>query len=842
MQVIHPKQRLRWDAFCSLVIVIAAFEIPYDLLVGWKDHVWQRIFDSVLVTVFVWDIYLNSRTIQPRSFAGFWGWRHVAGLFNSDWSAAAARRRTQSADTLLTSPKEVFVGYLKSVWFPIDVIATIPFNLLLTGATWLNFSRLVKLLRTARLLRLLRLSKSLRFAMQMRRWASGFPSLGRILVAILLVPWVAHIHACFYYYFETQNPAMEALTYSDAIHAVFVTFTTGDEAAFTTVGSFWVVVSAVIFQVVLIATITGNIAAVLTSLRLKEKPHRDYLRADHTIILGWDTTIYSVISQLTSEDEGPAGEIVILCNRSVDRMWQDIGLNCPFLRPGVVDVQHGSICFAQNIRDLNISMAKQVLILGDESSEVREDSSQVDAWKSHFHDAQVLKSILACANALASEATVETDMGGVETMQQRRIPVIAAVQSNEASVVLEFGVPDSVKQMIQLKIVAVDDTLTRCMAQVIADPYLAPVYQSLFSYEESIPGRVAAQSSELYCVTIPEVLVGRSFHDCMFEYTSAIPIGYITSAQNGTTESRRLSLNPPAGSESGNYLFRSGDQLVLVAESLTDVKWRPSERPKFEAWQPRSMVQQPQSVLVLGDRHVVDAVLGFLPEYLPDGSRIRSNSPEFAEEFRQRIQLDAIAAEETIRTDAYGRLDITSAIQAERLSDFDVVAIIADLDDAVLHDNRILMALAGICANASRQGWPRFIVTQLFDPANQPAASVFGNPSAIISSELASNYMVQLAQEPDRGLVFDELLDPRGQEVYTRPVESYLSDDSEEICFNEIRARACSLQEIAIGYCPRGKRRVRLCPKDRSTAKPASEYGRIVVLAEEQVQTPLQNK
>jgi hypothetical protein len=96
-----------------------------------------------------------------------------------------------------------------------------------------------------------------------------------------------------------------------------------------------------------------------------------------------------------------------------------------------------------------------------------------------------------------------------------------------------------------------------------------------------------------------------------------------------------------------------------------------------------------------------------------------------------------------------------------------------------------------------------------------------------------SNFLVQLAVDPERGEVFTELLDPTGNEIYVRPVERFLSAGEGDLTFDDISARARSLGEIAIGYIPPPPEPLRLCPHDGSARKSPPEYGRIVVVAED---------
>jgi hypothetical protein len=143
------------------------------------------------------------------------------------------------------------------------------------------------------------------------------------------------------------------------------------------------------------------------------------------------------------------------------------------------------------------------------------------------------------------------------------------------------------------------------------------------------------------------------------------------------------------------------------------------------------------------------------------------------------------------------------------------------------------MDLTGIYASVAGRKLRASIIVELLDYRNLDLARAFGEMAAIISSELVSNFLVQLAVDPDRGAVFTELLDPAGNEIYVRPVERFLAPGEEELSFIDIFARARALGEIAIGYIPPSPEPLRLCPHDRDARKKPAEYGKIVVVAED---------
>lgn len=47
LPVYDEADRVKWDLFVSALILIAAFEIPYDWLVGWENQIWAHVFNII---------------------------------------------------------------------------------------------------------------------------------------------------------------------------------------------------------------------------------------------------------------------------------------------------------------------------------------------------------------------------------------------------------------------------------------------------------------------------------------------------------------------------------------------------------------------------------------------------------------------------------------------------------------------------------------------------------------------------------------------------------------------------------------------------------------------------
>ena len=554
-----------------------------------------------------------------------------------------------------------------------------------------------------------------------------------------------------------------------------------------------------------------SILATAFQERLEKIRHgtMEVLAADHTILLGWNSTVFSVIDQLGSDDEGLAGETVVLSDLEVDTMKEEAAKYC---RPGSLrktEFRRGSIASVKNIQDLKIADALQVIILGSDAPPGGEDDAAMQ-------DASVLKALLACYQAMSAE-------GGVG---DRRLPIVASVKSAETAELIERGVPKSVAESLVVHVVHTADLLSRLTAQSANQPALALVYKELFSYEGSIVDGVDI-SSEIYCVPIDKAMLGLTFADCLLGFDDAVPIGYATG--------KTTAVNPKPGTPEAEHALQKGDRIIVVADNREDVRWTGGKALPKQEFTPRDLKPAPKNVLVMGEGVKPRKVLEHLPGFLPPGSRIAaSQSTEGldpgASSFHRFTRPGALTGAESAEEP---RVPSDEPAGAPRLVEFDSIVLADDIPDPDRHDAKMLMDLTGIYASLAGSKLRASIIVELLDYRNLDLARAFGEMAAIISSELVSNFLVQLAVDPDRGAVFTELLDPAGNEIYVRPVERFLAPGEEELSFIDIFTRARALGEIAIGYIPPSPEPLRLCPHDRDVRKKPAEYGKVVVVAED---------
>ena len=267
MRPIREEERILWDVLIMVTILFVVFEVPFDLLVGWTNQEAKIWADRMVLYIFLADIVLNCFTVQTETFSGFWGWRNIAGLISEKYSPRL--RPDYQEDFQVSTQPQMLLTYLASGWFLIDLLAVFPFDLLFQGLSFFSMSRTLRLARLARLLRLvraLRAIKAFRLFTVMENVLGRRPAVLRFIILGIFVVWAAHVHACVFYYFEKTNLTSPIHTYGQALHYVFITFTTADLAEVVTPYGYWASVSSVVFGVTFFGMFIGNFSTYFAEL------------------------------------------------------------------------------------------------------------------------------------------------------------------------------------------------------------------------------------------------------------------------------------------------------------------------------------------------------------------------------------------------------------------------------------------------------------------------------------------------------------------------------------------------------------------------------------------------
>lgn len=507
------------------------------------------------------------------------------------------------------------------------------------------------------------------------------------------------------------------------------------------------------------------------------------LERDHTLVLGWSETVFTVLSELALANENERKpSVVILADRDRVEMEDAIRAKASELRNTRVVCRTGS---PTDLTDLQIAAphhARAVIIVSPEGES--------------DPDSQVIKTLLALTRA-----------PGRREHPYRIVAEIHHPANMEAARLV--GGDEAV-------LVDKRETISRLLVQSSRQKGASLVYIDLLDFE----------GDEVYMHRDPS-LDGMSFGEALLAYEDCAVIGVRAFG--------KVALNPPADTE-----IVPGSEIVAIAEDDEQLNnARPADAAVDEdaivAAPPRP--EGPSRVLILGWNTRTPSVINEFAGYLTSGSSVTVVA-DFAP------ARDVVTRECTERDDL--KIDVEVGNTTERrtldaigVTGFDHV-IVMPYSDELDHeraDARTLVTLLHLRDIISRDGngaGPT-LTSEMLDDRNRQLAQVTRVDDVIVSDRILSLMLTQLSENERLAEVFAELFAAEGSEIYLRPAGEYV-ELGREVTFATVVAAASRRGEVAVGVRVPGDSEdaagYRMNPpKSQRTA--FSEHDRVIVLAED---------
>lgn len=548
--------------------------------------------------------------------------------------------------------------------------------------------------------------------------------------------------------------------------------------AFATLGGLFIVSA-------FISILTTGLDSRLQSLRLGRSR---VIERDHTLILGWSPKVFPILSELViakASERKP--RIAVLADKSKVEMEEEIRARIP--RPGRAQIicRTGSPIDPADIDIASPDEAAAIIILSPDGDD--------------DPDAQVIKSIMALTRDRERKAGRYHIVA--EIQEARNLKVARLVGGDDATLILS------------------GDLIARVMMHTCRQPGLSAVYTELLGYT----------GSEIYFRAEPS-LVGRSYGEAILAYERCSVIGLRKQGQPAR-------LNPPADTP-----IEAGDELVLIAEDDSAIRAGAIASAQIDSSalrEPRPASPAPERFLILGWNAHGSTVLTELDRFVAPGCEalVVADLGEFEEEVAalagslERLTVSAQAGDTTDP-------DTLEALGLERFDHALVLCYSGQLgvQEADARTTVTLLHLRELARREAATGGARFnIVSQMLDLRNRELAEVTRADDFIVSDNLISLILAQVAQNPGLADVFVDLLAVEGSEIYLQPVAEYV-ETGRPVNFYTVCEAARRRGETAIGY------RLRALASDaarsygvvvnpaRSDRVTFSESDRIIVLAE----------
>jgi len=496
----------------------------------------------------------------------------------------------------------------------------------------------------------------------------------------------------------------------------------------------------------ILSTLIGILSSgIETKLEQLRKGKSFVIEKDHTLILGWSTKVYTIISELIVAGENQKSpRLVILSEKDKVEMEDEIRERIPCMKNMKVICRTGSPSDLTSLAIVNPHQAKSIIILSPEEGDP---------------DAQAIKTILAITN----------------NPDRRKNPyhIIAEIKNFKNMEVAKMVGKDEVE------LILADDIFARIMVQTSRQSGLSIVYQELMDFD----------GDEIYFNEEPK-LVGKTFAESLFAYDKSAVMGI--QYKNGHCQ-----VNPPM-----DYILQEGDKIIAITEDDDTLVISEKKNSLISEENIVNKVESkkgPERTLILGWNNRGPILIRELDQYVEKGSYIKIVSDydldideiETLNSTLTNISFDFVKAETTSK-EIIDNLDVTS---------FDNVQVLCYNDRLPQQeaDAITLIILLHLRRISAEKNTEIKIVSEMLDIRNRDLASVTKVNDFIVSDKIISLMMSQISENKNLMRVFEDLLRSEGSEIYLKPAENYVKLNS-EIDFYTILESAKRKKEIAIGY------------------------------------------
>ncbi len=512
----------------------------------------------------------------------------------------------------------------------------------------------------------------------------------------------------------------------------------GDTGSFLFVGAMFVITLGGIFIFsILVGLLTTGISNKLESL---QKGHSTVVESNHTVILGWSSQIFTILTELIEANSNLKNAcIVILSSEDKVEMDEAIRNRIPNTKTTRIVTRNGSPIDLNDLGLLSLNTARSIII-------------------NEANDADVIKTLLAVINS-PSRRTEPYNIVAV-LREPKNVEVAKIAARGQAEIILE------------------DAIISRIIAQTCRQSGLSAVYTELLDFG----------GDEVYMRSFPE-LTGKTYGDVLSLFETSVIIG-LKSGNN-------VRLNPPM-----DTVLKTSDELIAVSADddtfLINASVPVSIDERTISLKPNPPAKAEQ-ILILGWNENALRIIEELDHYVAPGSRITiaSDLPEAKPELkhiqRSLRNLTSTLVEEDITDRA--TLD---ALLAE---DYPHVILLSDrtMEDVQKADANTLITLLHLRNIAERTGKSFSIVSEMLDVRNRRLAEVAKVNDFIVSETIISLLISQVSENNALNAVFEDIFDEDGSELYIKPIGGYIST-SEPVSFYTVLEAARRKGETAFGY------------------------------------------
>jgi len=498
-----------------------------------------------------------------------------------------------------------------------------------------------------------------------------------------------------------------------------------------------------IFMVsIFIGILTTGIEDRVLALR---KGRSKVLESGHTVILGWSEQVFTIISELAVANANQKKScLVIMADKDKVEMEDEIRNKVGSTGRTRVVCRRGNPLEPADLEIISLPTCRSIIVLAQDGEDP---------------DSNVIKTVLAIIN----------------NPRRRREPYHIVAEIHDPKTV-------PVARMIseaEVEFVLGGDVIARIIAQTCRQSGLSVVYTELFDFE----------GDEIYLQAEPG-LTGKTFGEALFAYEDSAAIGLCPQGANPK-------LNPPM-----DTMIQEGDQIIAISEDDDTVRLSGLVNLSIQGGAivpARPIERKPEHTLILGWNWRGPTVINELAAYVAPGSEVMvvADYPQAAAEIARFCPSSANQKVTFQQGDTTDRRTLDTL----NIPSFQHVILLcySDILDPQRADARTLISLLHLRDIAERSGHLFSIVSEMLDVRNRDLAEITRADDFVVSDKLTSLMLAQISENKTLNLVFADLLDAEGSEIYLKPASNYVRL-GEPLNFYTVVEAAKRRGEVAFGY------------------------------------------
>ncbi len=543
---------------------------------------------------------------------------------------------------------------------------------------------------------------------------------------------------------ESDNLSFAEATWASLMRAMDAGAVGGDEGWAFRFVMLVVTIAGLFILSSLIGVLTSGLEGKMDEMR---KGRSFVIERDHTLILGWSPSVFTIISELVIANENrKAPRIVILADKDKVEMEEEIRDKVGKTGQTRVICRTGSPIDLHDLEIANPHQARSIIILSPDEGDA---------------DSGVIKSVLALTNN--PRRRPEPYHIVAEIRDARNMEAAHLVGRGEA-------------QFIQT-----DDIIARVTVQTSRQSGVSAIYTELLNYD----------GDEIYFQS-EAALVGQTYGAALLAYENSAVIGLQWA--NGSVK-----INPPIETIIGaddNIIAVTQDDDTLLVSGFSAAQMAIDEAAIRVA---QSGAAAPERTLILGWNARGCAMIRELDSYVAPGSSVTvvADVPDAEDDLSRECGALRNLAVEFRQGDTSDRATLDSL----DIPSHQHVIVLGYTQAMPLQqaDARTLVTLLHLRNIEQKSARPLSIVSEMLDAANRELAEVTQADDFIVSDQLISLMLAQVSENAALNAVFRDLLDSDGSEIYLKPAADYVAL-GQNVNFYTIAEAARRRGESALGY------------------------------------------